>query len=402
MTEPGVAAKLEKPSSMKLLVDSPVRVLVVDDEAGVRNAVARVLRHASMIPVAVESGADALEWLAREPFDVALLDVRMPGMTGPQLLPQMKAARYRAEVIMMSAFADIATVLGAVKDGAYGFLTKPFVSNAAILIEVTNAARYKRLRERTERLQRELADLRPGELIGLCAQIREVNRIVGDIANDDRPVLVVGESGTGKNFLARAIHRRSRRASREFVSVNCAAIAPDRITGDLFGDGCAAGLFERADGGTLVLDGIGDLPIETQAKVRATIANGELRGTGKRVDVRVIGSTNSDLRAFVATGSFRSDLFDGLSQNTIQLPPLREREDDVLCLAQHFVRKFAERIGRQAPRLGPDAARCLERYTWPGNVRELEHVIERALVLDGGDILGSSSFPHAIADHGRP
>jgi DNA-binding NtrC family response regulator len=183
--------------------------------------------------------------------------------------------------------------------------------------------------------------------------------------------------------------------------VNCAAIAPDRISVDLFGDGCAAGLFERAHGGTLVLDGIGDLPIETQATVCATIANGELRGSGKPVDVRVIGATSSDLQAFVATGSFRSDLFDGMSHNTILLPPLREREDDVLCLAQHFVRKFAERVGRQVPRLGPDAARCLERYNWPGNVRELEHVIERALVLDAGDVLGSSCFPHAIAHQGN-
>jgi two-component system, NtrC family, response regulator AtoC len=414
MTEPGAATSTnsnERPSLRPVSdADAPVRVLVVDDEIGVRNAISRILRNANMVPVTADSGAGALELLDREPFDVALLDVRMPGMTGPQLLSRMKAARYPAEVIMMTAFADIATTVSAVKDGAYGFLTKPFVANESVVIEVLNAAGHKRLREKSEQLQRELADLRPGEMVGLCPQMREVNRIISGVAKSDSTILVLGESGTGKELVARAIHQRSRRAGKPLVAVNCAAIPHELVESELFGHtrgafttavSARAGLFEAANGGTLFLDEIGDLPTAAQVKLLRTLESGEVKPVGsdsvKHVDVRVVAATNANLKAAIAAGTFRQDLFYRLNVIALHLPALREREDDVLRLAQHFIHKFVEHSGRPMPRLSAEAALCLTRYDWPGNVRELEHAIERALVLDEGDVIQASSLPPEIA-----
>jgi DNA-binding NtrC family response regulator len=388
-------------------------VLVVDDESGVRNTLARILGNAGMVPSTAESGAEALKLLNREPFDVALVDVRMPGMTGPKLLARMKADRYPTEVVLMTAFADIATTVSAVKAGAYGFLTKPFVANESVVIEVLNAAGHKRLREKSERLQRELADLRSGEMIGLCPQMREINRIIAGVAKADSTILVLGESGTGKELVARAIHQRSRRAAKPLVTVNCAAIPHELVESELFGHvrgaftsamTARAGLFEAANGGTLFLDEIGDLPTSAQVKLLRTLESGEVKPVGsdtvKHVDVRVIAATNANLKAAIAAGTFRQDLFYRLNVIAIRLPPLREREDDVLALAQHFLQRYAEATGRPTPRLSPEAALCLTRYDWPGNVRELEHAIERALVLEEDDVIKPSSLPPEIARAG--
>ncbi len=418
MAEPGAATNSEDRASLRPAglnaSEDPIRVLIVDDEIGVRNAVSRILRKAGMIPSCADSGPAALELLERESFDVAILDVRMPAMTGPQLLTRMKAARHPAEVIMMTAFADIATTVSAVKEGAYGFLTKPFVTNESVVIEVLNAAGHKRLRERSERLQRELAELRPGEMVGLCPQMREVNRIIAGVAKADSTILVLGESGTGKELVARAIHQRSRRAGKPLVTVNCAAIPQELVESELFGHTrgaftsavtARAGLFEAANGGTLFLDEIGDLPLSAQVKLLRTLESGEVKPVGsdtvKHVDVRVIAATNANLRALIAAGSFRQDLFYRLNVIAVHLPPLREREDDVLRLAQHFLQKYSELAGRPTPRLAPDAVLCLTHYDWPGNVRELEHAIERALVLDDGDVISASSLPPEIASRAQ-
>ncbi len=386
-----------------------MRVLVVDDESGVRNAIARILRNAGMLPTLAENGSAALELLDRESFDVAMLDVRMPGMTGTQLLSKMKSARYATEVIMMTAFADIATTVTAVKEGAHGFLTKPFVANESVVIEVLNASAHKRLRERTERLQSELADLRPGEMIGACVQMREVNRVISGVAKADSTILVLGESGTGKELVARAIHQRSRRSNKPLVAVNCAAIPNELVESELFGHKRGAfttavsargGLFEAANGGTLFLDEIGDLPLSVQVKLLRTLESGEVKPVGsdvsKVVDVRVVAATNANLRASIANGSFRQDLFYRLNVIAVILPPLREREDDVLRLAQHFLQRSSEIAGRPTPRLAPDAAMALTRYAWPGNVRELEHAIERAIVLHEGDVITAAALPPEV------
>ncbi|MDF2692076.1 MAG: Response regulator of zinc sigma-54-dependent two-component system, partial [Labilithrix sp.] len=412
MSEPGAATNAEDQAPVRPERDAPVRVLVVDDESGVRNAIARVLRNAGMLPSTADGGASALALLEREPFDVALVDVRMPGMTGPQLLAHMKAHRHPAEVIMMTAFADVATTVSVLKEGAYGFLTKPFSANESIVIEVLNAAGHKRLRERAERLQRELADLRPAEMIGVCPQMREVNRVIAGVAKSDAHVIVVGESGTGKELVARAVHSRSRRAAKPLIVIDCAAIPEELVEGELFGyaggvfpaaSSNRPGLFETASNGTLFLDSVDDLPAGVRSKLLQVLDSGRIEPIGggseasKHVDVRVIVATQRAMPEVLTPGSFIENLFARLDIVTVHLPPLRERDDDVLRLAQHFLQKHAELVGRSPPRLGADAVLCLTRYGWPGNVRELEHAIERALFLDDSGILAASSFPPEIS-----
>ncbi|AKV00981.1 Response regulator of zinc sigma-54-dependent two-component system [Labilithrix luteola] len=390
--------------------EAPVRVLVVDDEDALRSTLARVLRQRGMETATAENGYVALDLLDKENFDVVLVDVRMPGITGPQVLQRIKAAAYPVEVVMMTAFADIATTVSAVKAGAYGFLTKPFVSNESVVIEVLNAAQYRRLRGRTDKQERTAGPTTPtGEMVGRCPPMREVYRLVSGVASTNSTILVLGESGTGKELVARAIHERSRRAARPLVTVNCAAIPRELVESELFGHTrgaftsavtARAGLFEAANGGTLFLDEIGDLPTSAQVKLLRTLQSGEIKPVGsdtiKTVDVRVIAATNADLRASIAAGTFRQDLFYRLNVIAIRLPPLRDRGDDILHLAQHFIQKHARIAGRPATRLSHEAALCLQRYEWPGNVRELEHAIEHAVVLSESETILPTSLPAEV------
>jgi DNA-binding NtrC family response regulator len=391
-------------------------VLVVDDEDSLRNVLARVLRQRGMIAHGVSSGPLALEALQQGEFDVVLCDVRMPEMTGPQLLAQVKAAGHSAEVIMMTAFADIMTTVTAVKAGAYGFLTKPFASNEAVVLEVLNAAQYKRLRERNERLQAQLS-MRPpaGEMIGSSAKMRDVYRLIEGVATSNSTVLVTGESGTGKELVARAIHDRSRRAKMPLVTINCGAIPAELVESELFGHvrgafttamNARAGLFEAANGGTLFLDEIGDLPVTSQVKLLRTLQSGEVKPVGsdsiKTVDVRVIAATNVDLKAAITGGTFRQDLFYRLNVLRLHLPPLRERGDDVLLLAHHFIQKHAALANKPAPRLSHEAANAMQQYPWPGNVRELEHAMEHAVVLTSGGFIAPNSLPGEVLSEAAP
>jgi DNA-binding NtrC family response regulator len=384
-----------------------VRALIVDDEDALRTTLARVLRQRGIVAETAENGFTALDMLERTRFDVVLVDVRMPGMTGPQFLERVKAAGYPVEVLMMTAFADIATTVSAVKAGAHGFLTKPFVSNESVVIEVLNAAQFRRLRERTEHLQREL-DARPpaGEMVGGCASMREVYRRIDGVASTNSTILVLGESGTGKELVARAVHDRSRRAGKPMVTVNCAAIPKELVESELFGHtrgafttavAARAGLFEAANGGTLFLDEIGDLPLSAQVKLLRTLQSGEVKPVGsdnvKIVDVRVVAATNVDLKAAIAAGTFRQDLFYRLNVIAIRLPSLRERGDDILLLAHHFLQKHAKLAGRPATHLSHEAAVLLQRYDWPGNVRELEHAVEHAVVLSEGQEILPRALP---------
>ncbi len=415
---PGVA----RPERTAVSASDAVRALIVDDEDALRSTLARVLRQRGIVAETAESGFTALDMLERASFDVVLVDVRMPGMTGPQFLERVKAAGYPVEVLMMTAFADIATTVSAVKAGAHGFLTKPFVSNESVVIEVLNAAQFRRLRERTEHLQREL-DARPpaGEMVGGCASMREVYRRIDGVASTNSTILVLGESGTGKELVARAIHDRSRRASKPMVTVNCAAIPKELVESELFGHTRGAfttavaargGLFEAANGGTLFLDEIGDLPLSAQVKLLRTLQSGEVKPVGsdtvKIVDVRVVAATNVDLKAAIAAGTFRQDLFYRLNVIAVRLPSLRERGDDILLLAHHFIQKHAKLASRPATHLSNEAAVLLQGYDWPGNVRELEHAIEHAVVLSEGEVILPRALPaevqrldngHAVASH---
>ncbi len=387
--------------------EEPVRALIVDDEDVLRSTLARVLRQRGIVVETAENGFTALDLLEESSFDVVLVDVRMPGMTGPQFLQRVKAANYPVEVLMMTAFADIATTVSAVKAGAHGFLTKPFVSNESVVLEVLNAAQFRRLREKTESLQRELLTRpRAGEMVGSCAAMREVYRRIEGVATTNSTILILGESGTGKELVARALHERSRRAGKAMVTVNCAAIPKELVESELFGHTrgafttamtARAGLFEAANGGTLFLDEIGDLPTSAQVKLLRVLQSGEVKPVGsdtsKFVDVRVVAATNVDLKAAIAGGTFRQDLFYRLNVIAVRLPALRERGDDVLLLAQHFIQKHAQLAGRPATRLSNEAALLIQSYDWPGNVRELEHAIEHAVVLSQSEVIQPSALP---------
>jgi DNA-binding NtrC family response regulator len=381
-------------------------VLVVDDEDDIRNSLVRLLGQRGMRVRAVASGEAALGVLAQETFDVILSDVHMPGIDGYELLQRVRG-RYGAQVVMMTGTADVATTVSVFKNGAYGFLTKPFASGDTVASEILNAADYGRLRASTPPAAPRAAETT--NLLGRSPKMQEVERQIARVAPTSSTVLILGESGTGKELVARALHDRSRRADKPFVTVNCAAIPAELIESELFGHvrgaftnaaGARAGLFDTANGGTILLDEIGDLDKSAQVKLLRTLQNGEVKPVGsdtsKIVDVRVIAATNVELRAAAAAGLFRQDLFYRLDVVTIQLPPLRERTDDVLLLARHFIERYARLAGRSAPTLMPDAAHCLERYAWPGNVRELEHAIEHAVVLSDGSSLDASSLPSEV------
>ncbi len=378
---------------------------MIDDEDDVRKSIVRLLGQRGMSIKAVSSGEAALEVLNQESFDVILSDVRMPGMDGHELLRRVRG-RFGAQVVMMTGSADVATTVSLFKNGAYGFLTKPFTSGDTVAREVLNAAEYGRIRPSVPSAR--TADTTT-TILGTSAAMAEVEQHIARVAGTSSTVLVLGESGTGKELVARAIHERSPRAAKKFVTVNCAAIPHELIESELFGHirgaftsaaGARAGLFETANGGTLFLDEIGDLDKQAQVKLLRTLQNGEIKPVGsdtpKIVDVRVIAATNADLRAAMAQGTFRQDLFYRLDVLTIRLSPLRERKQDVLLLARHFIERFARLANRPIPELTAEAARCLELYAWPGNVRELEHTIERAVVLSDGAQLGVSSLPSEI------
>ena len=384
-----------------------VRVLVVDDEPRLRRGIARILASRGF---AVESAADGLAGLAhlqRHDVDVALVDLMMPNMGGLELLRRAKEKRLSAEIIMMTAFADVESAVSAVKLGAYHFLTKPFQSNDAIALTVAKAAEHKRLLERTRSLEERLeAREQFGEIIGTSPKMLAVYRLIEGVATATSTVLVLGESGTGKELVARAIHQRSSRSGKPFVAVNCAAIPKELVESELFGHVrgaftgahvARAGLFDTANGGTIFLDEVGELPLAAQVKLLRTLQEGEVKRVGsdetRTVDVRVLAATNVDLRERILAGTFRKDLFYRLNVIALSLPPLRERAGDVDLLAYHFLQKYARRMGRDVKRISPAALELLRAQTWPGNVRELEHAIEHAVVLAQGDQILPRDLP---------
>jgi DNA-binding NtrC family response regulator len=385
----------------------PVHVLVVDDEPSLRRGLARILTSRGYTVGTAEDGASGLAYIEQHSTDVALVDITMPGMNGLELLARAKEICRQTEVIMMTAHGGVAEAVQAVKLGAYQFLTKPFVSNDAVLIAVAQAAEHKRLLDRTRRLEERLeAQEQFGELIGAAPKMLAVYKLVEGVASATSTVLILGETGTGKELIARAIHQRSPRASRPFVAVNCAAIPKDLVESELFGhvrgaftgaQAARAGLFESAHTGTIFLDEVGDLPLAAQVKLLRTLQEGEVKRVGsdetKLVDVRVVAATNVDLKSKIESGAFRSDLYYRLNVIRIVLPPLHERGADIEELAYHFIRKCAKRMGRGEKPLAADALAALRTYSWPGNVRELEHAMERALVLSAGDSIRATDLP---------
>jgi DNA-binding NtrC family response regulator len=389
------------------------RVLIVDDETGVRESLRMVLKDAyETLPVG--SGGEALEALGRHAVDVVLLDVVMPGMDGMQVLEELRTRWPQMPVVMLTATKTVKTAVGAMKLGAFDYVTKPFDVDElrCILDKATEQAALVREVEelRTEVGRRYQLD----NIIGRAAKMQEVFRTVLTVAPLKTTVLITGESGTGKELIAKAIHYQSPRKERPLVTLNCAAIPETLLESELFGHEKGSftdahtkklGQFELAHEGTLFLDEIGEMGPATQAKLLRVLEHGEfLRVGGTKavnVDVRIIAATNRDLAVGIKDGTFRADLYYRLNVVTIQLPPLRERRDDLLLLLKHFAQSKAREMGIPEKNFKPEAVDTLLRYPWPGNVRELENLVERLLVLAEGSQIGAEDLPDQIrrSDH---
>ena len=400
-------------------IEQAVRVLVVDDEPVLLKALEALLTKKGHQVTALDSPITATQRLAAEDFDVALLDVKMPDLSGLELLTAVKHRRPEVEVIMMTGHATVETALAAVRAGAYDYLTKPFDDVELVARAVVKAAERKALFDRNRALEsalREKEGIPAGDgLVGNSGAIREVQRMIDAVAYSAATVLVQGESGTGKELVARALHAKSPRRSQPFVALNCGALTETLLESELFGHVKGAftgaqrdqkGLFDAADGGTIFLDEIGDIPPATQVRLLRVLQEGELKRVGSaesiKVDVRVIAATHRDLPTLVKAGRFREDLFYRRNVIAIPLPPLRDRIEDVPLLAHHFLRRYTERLAKKVKTLSPEAIELLCGYRWPGNVRELENAVERAVVLCRGDAITPADLPPAISGRTAP
>ena len=391
------------------------RVLVVDDDKIVLRAVSEILSREGYTVVSVDDAVEGLT-AARDPsIDVCILDIKMPNLSGMDLLKAIKKERPEVEVIMMTAFATVETAVRAVKAGAYDYLTKPFENIDEVSLTVAKAAERKALRDHTRVLEEALsARTQFEELVGQSAQMRGVFKLAETVSHSTATVLIEGESGTGKELVARAIHFRSGRRDKPFVAVNCSALTDTLLESELFGHvrgaftGATAnkkGLFEAADGGTIFLDEIGDIPPATQVRLLRVLQEGEVKRVGAndttRVDVRVIAATNVNLARARAEGRFREDLYYRLNVISVQLPPLRERPEDVPLLAHHFLKLYAQKTGKKVTGISAQAMEALTCARWVGNVRELENVIERAVVLTGREVVDIEDLPPSFREPAR-
>lgn len=383
------------------------RVLIVDDEPGLRQSLGLLLADAGYEIVAEGDARRAIDRALAEPFDLILCDVRMPDLDGIAFLRRYREGDGAALVIMMSAYGGEDAALAAMKEGAYDYLPKPFRPDEVVLT-LRKAEEREGLRHTVAGLRAQL-DSGPGErgMVAESGPMQEALAVVARVAEHATTVLITGESGTGKEVIARAVHRASPRAARAFVAINCAAIPESLLESELFGHvrgaftgatADKAGLFETASGGTLLLDEIGEMPSPLQAKLLRVLQESEIRRVGdqhvKRVDVRVIAATARDLAADAQAGRFREDLYYRLAVVTIRLPPLRQRRDDIAPLARHFASRLTRRFGRPVT-LAPATLAWLAAQEWRGNVRELENAVERAAVLSERETLEPEDFEAA-------
>jgi two-component system response regulator AtoC len=373
------------------------RVLVVDDERKMRRVLQILLEQMGLESIPVESGEAALEHFGGEKFDLVLTDLKMPGISGVDLLARIRALDPDVPVIVLTAHGTVQTAVEAMKQGAFDYILKPFDVPAIELI-IRNALEMRRYRTENRFLKEQAASTPTFEnLIGESAAMQTVYGMIRQVAAAKTAVLITGDTGTGKELVARAIHNLSRRRDQLFVPLNCAAIPADLLESELFGHVRGAftgahmertGKFELADGGTLFLDEIGDMAYPLQAKLLRVLQEGVVERIGSnrpvKVDVRVLSSTNRDLAASMAAGTFREDLYYRLNVFRIHLPPLRERREDIRHLTASFLSTFGEELGKGSLPPTPEARALLEQYNWPGNVRELRNLMERAAVLCNG------------------
>ena len=391
------------------------RILIVDDEDQMRELLAKVLEKNGYQVTTAPDGGSALGLLEKESMDLVVTDVRMPGMDGMEALKAIKELNPDTGVIIMTAFGSIDQAVQAVKEGAHDYISKPFKIDE-MLLTIRKALEERRLRREVTTLRQELRTRYHFEnLIGKSRAMQEVFRLIEQVATSRSTVMIYGKSGTGKELVARAIHYNSLRSTKAFVVVNCAAIPSELLESELFGHERGAftgaiatkvGKFELANGGTLFLDEVGSMRLDLQAKILRGLQEREIERVGGtriiKIDVRVLAATNRDLKKGVEEGTFREDLYYRLNVVPVTLPDLKDRQEDIPLLANHFVQRFAQESNPNIHEISREAMGILLSYPWPGNVRELENVIERAVTLGRGPAILASDLPPHLPGSAGP
>jgi DNA-binding NtrC family response regulator len=388
------------------------KILIVEDEPIARENLDHILLKEGYDTVAVDSGVKAFQELERQEFDLVLTDLRMQQIDGMQVLERTKELYPETEVVVITGFATVSTAVEAMQKGAYYYLPKPYkIEEVRILVRQALEKRW--LRQEVTDLKRQVQSQRAVPfLVGKSPKIEALKQTIEQIAPTDATVLILGETGTGKELVARAIHHLSLRAEKRFLAINCGAFTEELLANELFGHereaftgarGVKKGLLEAASGGTVLLDEIGEMPPSMQVKLLRVLQEKTLMRVGGTteipVDIRILAATNKDLKGEVERGAFRQDLYYRINVVTLQVPPLVERQDDIPLLCQHFLRKFAEAQGKAVDQIAPEVMEALLNYEFPGNIRELENIMERAVTLCAGRFI---EMPHLPLDFQQP
>jgi two-component system response regulator AtoC len=385
------------------------KILVVDDEENLRHMLQVLLTKNGYQVDTAPDGSRALKMASTDIYSYILCDIRMPVMDGPGFLKKFVGEGTNSTVIMMSAYGTIETAIECMKLGAYDYISKPFKSEE-VLLALRKAEERERLKKENSKLREELGkNYSFSSIIGKNRRMQDIFRLIEKVCDFKTTVLILGDSGTGKELIARAIHYNSNRRKHPFIAINCGAIPENLLESELFGHAKGSftdavsdkrGLFEQADKGTLFLDEIGEMPSSLQVKLLRVLQESEIRPIGsgavKKIDVRVISATSKDLSKEVEEGRFREDLFYRLNVFNIKVPPLRERTEDIPLLIEHFLDKYGNKVDKKGVRMSSETLKAMMVYQWPGNVRELENCIERGMILCEGDELGVGCLPVAI------
>jgi two-component system nitrogen regulation response regulator NtrX len=382
------------------------KILVIDDDAGIRESLKMTLEYDGYEVIGAATGPEGLNLVERDAPDLVLLDVKMPGMDGFDVMSRLHSMQSDLPIVMISAHGTGMTGADAIKKGAVDFIDKPF-SNDRMLVTVKNALEQSRLRDENRTLKKAV-EVRH-QMIGESGSLKQVTAAISRAAPTNATVLITGESGVGKELVARTIHRNSLRARERFVQVNCAAIPEELIESELFGHEKGSftgatekqiGKFEQADRGTIFLDEVGDMSPKTQAKVLRVLQEGEVERIGSartiKVDVRVIAATNKNLEEEIEKGHFREDLYFRLAVIPIYVPPLRERPEDIALLVKHFMENISRESNVRPKKITAAALEVLQRYRWKGNIRELRNTVERLIIMTGGDAIDVADLPDSV------